>query len=122
MWPIGIVEIFVDCTPGSLQIFVARKHILKILVVPSKGIVGIKKVIDVVLSAGSSHSQQSILAALSKNKKNLEYIRIQFNLPKNYDLADSRKKVIQKLMEFSYARAQEQDFVNLKNKRNLFMF
>lgn len=67
------------------------------------------------MKAGSERSKQDLMQKLVATDKNLDYRRIQFVLPQAINLADTRKKTVDVLLQAGYQRTFEKDFVDLKN-------
>lgn len=80
------------------------------------GIFNLLTIISTLRTAGAEASQESMIKSLSKIDKDLDYIRIQFDLPEKIDLADTRKKTVDILMQSAFERTLKPDFIELKNK------
>lgn len=79
------------------------------------GIKDIKTIISTLMQASESANREMI-SKLTALDPNLEYIRIQFTLPKAIDLADTRKKAVETLMKAAFERTQKEDFRALKTQ------
>lgn len=80
------------------------------------GIFNILTIISTLRTAGAEASQESMIKSLAEVDKDLEYIRIQFDLPEKIDLADTRKKAVDILMQSAFERTLKPDFIDIKNK------
>lgn len=79
------------------------------------GILNVGKIVETLMKAGSEKSKQDLMQKLVATDKNLDYRRIQFLLPGKIDLADTRKKTVDILMQAGYQRTLQKDFIDLKN-------